>query len=86
MGPSGEPFHVILKIGRLCSFKTRVTAIADKLGVEFALIHRKRDGRSETAPERMEILVGDVRDKVKHIFQPDVYRYQRTYTGCNPCG
>jgi len=42
----------------------RVAAIADKLGVEFALIHRKRDGKSESAPERMEILVGDVRDKV----------------------
>ncbi|KAH7911914.1 phosphoribosyltransferase-like protein [Hygrophoropsis aurantiaca] len=42
----------------------RVTAIADKLGAEFALIHRKRDGKSENAPERMEILVGDVRDKV----------------------
>ncbi|KAF5378371.1 hypothetical protein D9757_010858 [Collybiopsis confluens] len=42
----------------------RVTAIADKLGVEFALIHRKRDGKQENAPERMEILVGDVRDKV----------------------
>lgn len=42
----------------------RVTAIADKLGVEFALIHRKRDGKSENAPERMEILVGDVSGKV----------------------
>jgi len=42
----------------------RVTAIADKLGVEFALIHRKRDGKSLTAPEHMEILVGDVKDKV----------------------
>jgi len=42
----------------------RATAIADKLGVEFALIHRKRDGKAEDAPERMEILVGDVRDKV----------------------
>jgi len=42
----------------------RVTAIADKLGVDFALIHRKRDGKSATAPERMEILVGDVNDKV----------------------
>ncbi|KIK59134.1 hypothetical protein GYMLUDRAFT_262213 [Collybiopsis luxurians FD-317 M1] len=42
----------------------RVTAIADKLGVEFALIHRKRDGKQENAPERMEILVGDVKDKV----------------------
>ncbi|EAU81864.1 ribose-phosphate pyrophosphokinase 2 [Coprinopsis cinerea okayama7 len=42
----------------------RVTAIADKLGVEFALIHRKRAGKSLTAPERMELLVGDVEDKV----------------------
>ncbi|KAM6500979.1 Phosphoribosyltransferase-like protein [Amanita muscaria] len=42
----------------------RVTAIADKLDVDFALIHRKRDGKSATAPERMEILVGDVKDKV----------------------
>ncbi|KIM61105.1 hypothetical protein SCLCIDRAFT_1216227 [Scleroderma citrinum Foug A] len=42
----------------------RVTTIADKLGVEFALIHRKRDRMCENAPERMELLVGDVRDKV----------------------
>jgi len=37
--------------------------MADKLGIEFALIHRKRDGKSQNAPERMELLVGDVRDK-----------------------
>lgn len=43
-----------------------MTAIADKLGVEFALIHRKRDGKEVNAPERMEILVGDVKDKVRH--------------------
>jgi len=42
----------------------RVTMIADKWGVEFALIHRKRDGKAQDAPERMEILVGDVCDKV----------------------
>jgi len=42
----------------------RVTAIADKLGLDFALIHRKRDGKSNDAPEKMELLVGDVRDKV----------------------
>ena len=42
-----------------------MTAIADKLGVEFALIHRKRNGKSLTAPEHMEILVGDVKDKVR---------------------
>jgi ribose-phosphate pyrophosphokinase len=42
----------------------RVTAIADKLGLDFALIHRKRDGKSENAPEKMELLVGDVKGKV----------------------
>ncbi len=42
----------------------RVTAIADKLGVEFALIHRQRIAKGEDAPEKMEVLVGDVRDKV----------------------
>jgi ribose-phosphate pyrophosphokinase len=42
-----------------------VTAIADKLGVEFALIHRKRNGKSLSAPEHMEILVGDVKDKAR---------------------
>ena len=41
----------------------RVTAIADKLGVEFALIHRERK-RNANGPEKMEVLVGDVRDKV----------------------
>ncbi len=44
----------------------RVTAIADKLGVEFALIHRKKDRHSiEPDEERMELLVGDVKDKVR---------------------
>jgi len=42
----------------------RVTAIADKLGLDFALIHRKRESRAADAPEKMELLVGDVRDKV----------------------
>jgi hypothetical protein len=49
---------------------SRVTAIADKLGLEFALIHRKRDGKSENAPERMELLVGDVKDKVSPFQSP----------------
>jgi len=41
-----------------------VTAIADKLGLEFALCHRKRGGKAHDAPEQMELLVGDVRGKV----------------------
>ncbi|KLO19626.1 phosphoribosyl pyrophosphokinase [Schizopora paradoxa] len=40
----------------------RATAIADKLGIEFALIHRQKDGRTEK--EKMDLLVGDVQDKV----------------------
>lgn len=43
---------------------SRVTAFADKLGIEFALIHRKRKGKCLSSPESMEILVGDVEDKV----------------------
>jgi len=42
----------------------RVTAIADKLGLDFALIHKKRAVRGVEVPEQMELLVGDVRDKV----------------------
>jgi len=42
----------------------RVTTLADKLGVEFALIHRERTRKAEGAPEKMEVLVGDVRGKV----------------------
>ncbi|GBE82799.1 phosphoribosyl pyrophosphokinase [Sparassis latifolia] len=42
----------------------RVTALADKLGVEFALIHRGRTKNSDELPEVVEVLVGDVRGKV----------------------
>ncbi|KAK1223317.1 ribose phosphate diphosphokinase subunit prs4 [Marasmius sp. AFHP31] len=42
----------------------RTTALADRLGVPFALIHKKRDRKSDAEPERMEVLVGDVQDKV----------------------
>jgi hypothetical protein len=44
--------------------QARATAIADKLGIDFALIHRKRRSRAPDAPEQMELLVGDVRGKV----------------------
>ncbi|KAI0093836.1 phosphoribosyl pyrophosphokinase [Irpex rosettiformis] len=42
----------------------RVTAIADKLGVEFALIHRHHVAKGEDEPEKMDVLVGDVKDKI----------------------
>ncbi|KAF9010834.1 phosphoribosyltransferase-like protein [Cyathus striatus] len=41
----------------------RVTAIADKLGLEFALINRKRDTNGKSQ-DKMELLVGDVEGKV----------------------
>jgi ribose-phosphate pyrophosphokinase len=44
----------------------RASSIADKLGVDFALIHRKK-GKKD-AVERMEILVGDVKGKVGATF------------------
>jgi len=46
----------------------RATAIADKLGIDFALIHRKRRLKAPDAPEQMELLVGDVRGKVSPEF------------------
>ena len=39
----------------------RVTAIADKLNVDFALIHKERKKANEVA---CMVLVGDVSDKV----------------------
>lgn len=42
----------------------RVTTIADKLGIEFALIHRQRKHGSKDAPDKMDLLVGDVKDKI----------------------
>lgn len=53
----------ILKFLELNMYSS-VTAIADKLGIEFALIHKQRVNKSENAPEKMDVLVGDVRDKV----------------------
>lgn len=49
----------------------RASSIADRLGVEFALIHRKKErvtGKdSPPQTEEMEILVGDVQDKVRSV-------------------
>ncbi|KAF9009568.1 phosphoribosyltransferase-like protein [Cyathus striatus] len=45
-------------------FRSLVTAMADKLGLEFALINRKRDIQNPEHKERMELLVGNVKDKV----------------------
>jgi phosphoribosylpyrophosphate synthetase len=42
---------------------SRVITIADKLGIEFALVWHKHNGKSEMTPAQMEIIVGDVRDK-----------------------
>jgi len=42
----------------------RVTSIADKLGLDFALINRLRDNKVKNSPERMQLVVGDVRGKI----------------------
>ena len=44
-----------------------MTAIADKLGVDFALIHRQRASKAADAPEKVEVLVGNVKDKVSAL-------------------
>lgn len=45
----------------ICAFLYRVTSIADRLNVDFALIHKERKRANEV--DRM-VLVGDVKDKV----------------------
>ena len=43
----------------------RATTVADRLGVDFALINRNRHkGDRPDAEGHMELLVGDVKDKV----------------------
>ena len=75
----------------ICLTLYSVTAIADKLGIEFALIHRQRDGKSENAPDRMDILVGDVKDKVRypsltfHLSRPASSLTLILDSGCYPC-
>ena len=48
----------------LCDSR-RATTVADRLGVDFALINRNRHkGDRPDAEGHMELLVGDVKDKV----------------------
>jgi len=42
----------------------RAAGVADKLQVDLAMINRKRDPVGTITPEKMEILVGDVRGKI----------------------
>lgn len=58
-----------------------MTTIADKLGLDFALIHRKRaNGADEKDPEdRMELLVGNVKGKTA-ILLDDMIDTGRTIT------
>ena len=49
---SPQQFHIL---------KFRVTAIADRLNVEFALIHKERNKANEVASM---VLVGDAKDKI----------------------
>jgi phosphoribosylpyrophosphate synthetase len=63
-----------------------VTAIADKLGLEFALFHRKREGKAHDAPEKMELLVGDVRGKVCSLSFHVVHRFDWPCIDCDSGG
>lgn len=46
-------------------FTHSATVVADRLNVDFALINRNRHkGDQPDTPGKMELLVGDVRDKV----------------------
>lgn len=51
--------HVTLSLNQLSPF--RVTSIADRLNVEFALIHKERKKANEVASM---VLVGDVKDRI----------------------
>lgn len=71
------------------------TAIADKLGVDFALIHRQRVNNSANSEEeeKADVLVGDVRDKVIPSPFPSCFILFASFhhsttdlTGCNISG
>lgn len=64
VGPNGELFSLTALYSLLFTLPCSATAFADKLGVDFALIHRKRRSKASNAPDLMELLVGDVRGKV----------------------
>lgn len=59
------------RLARLANDDLRATTLADRLDVDFALINRNRArGAAPDEEGRMEILVGDVRDKVRLPFSP----------------
>jgi hypothetical protein len=61
----------------------RATAIANKLGIEFALIHRRK---SKSEAECMEILVGDVRNKANAPSVNGIIFVNLVSPGRNHCG
>ena len=80
--PSGEfCIHFLMRLLIISNLIYRATTIAVKLGIEFALIHWKRDGKERDAPEHMEILVGDVYDKVDYCFCFSLPKYLTYATG-----
>lgn len=77
--------HILLLLCAISHVYDRVTAIADKLGLDFALIHRKRDNKVRDAPEKMELLVGDVRGKVS-LLRLLMTSISKLVLGCDPRG
>jgi len=54
-------FGFALKYVRILLLSHRVTSIADRLNVEFALIHKERKKANEVASM---VLVGDVKERI----------------------
>ncbi|KAI6113633.1 phosphoribosyltransferase-like protein [Pisolithus croceorrhizus] len=64
--PVNNLFSEALMITYNCPL-LRVADLADKLGVEFAVVRGRRDRKSKNTSERMRLLVGDVLDKVASL-------------------
>ena len=60
-GGGGSLLLLLLLINDVTIDDFRVTSIADRLNVEFALIHKERKKANEVASM---VLVGDVKDRV----------------------
>jgi hypothetical protein len=58
-------------------FYFRVTAIADRLNIDFALIHKERKKANEVASM---VLVGDVKDRVAILVRPSFVLLNRHLT------
>jgi phosphoribosylpyrophosphate synthetase len=61
---------LVLQIANNDFFVFRVTAIADRLNIDFALIHKERKKANEV---NSMVLVGDVKDRVGILVRIYIY-------------